>query len=174
MVRVSEEELQLAKRLHRRETGSVTRIETDPVTAPNEEWAMDFDSDTLFDGGRFGAFTLIDTHPRQALQIQARRSMSGLLVIQFLDLAVIEYGKPKRIRCDNGPEFIDKDLDPWCHQNGVELHVIKPGMPTENYAEPLGLDHFRKWIRWTILHEGVSGAQQVRRTVQGDSCRGGH
>ena len=62
-----EEDLQLAKRRRRQKTGSVTRIEPDPVTAPNEEWAVDFVSDTLFDGGRFRAFTLIDVHTRQSL-----------------------------------------------------------------------------------------------------------
>jgi putative transposase len=127
-----EEDLQLSKRRRRQKTGSVTRVEPEPVTLPNEEWAMDFVSDALFDGGRFRSFTLIDIHTRQALQIQPRRSMSGLLVTQFLDQAVVEYGKPKRIRCDNGPEFIGKELDQWCYQNGVDLHFIKPGTPTEN------------------------------------------
>lgn len=127
-----EEDLQLAKRKRRQKTGSVARIEPDPVTLPNEEWAMDFVSDTLFDGRRFRAFTLIDTYTRQALQIQARRSMTGFLVTQFLDQAVVEYGKPDRIRCDNGPEFIGKELDQWCYRNGVTLHFIKPGTPTEN------------------------------------------
>jgi len=127
-----EEDLQLPKRRRRQKTGSVTRVEPEPVTAPNEEWAMDFVSETLFDGGRFRVFTLIDIYTRQSLQIQSRRSMSGLLVTQFLDQAIVEYDKPKRIRCDNGPEFIGKELDQWCYQNGVDLHFIKPGTPTEN------------------------------------------
>jgi putative transposase len=127
-----EEQLQLAKRRRRQKTGSVSRNTPDPVTAPHEEWAMDFVSDTLYDGGRFRAFTLIDTYTRQALQIQPRRSMSGQLVTQFLDQALVEYGRPRRIRCDNGPEFIGKELDHWCYTNGVELHFIKPGKPTEN------------------------------------------
>lgn len=127
-----EEGLQLARKRKRRKTGSVIRNAPDPVTCINEEWAMDFVSDTLHDGGRFRVFTLIDTHSRMAVQMQARASMTGGMVTGFLEEALVEHGKPRRIRCDNGPEFAGKALDQWCHQNGIELYFIKPGKPTEN------------------------------------------
>lgn len=127
-----EEGLQLARRRKNKKSGSVIRNEPDPVTRTNEEWAMDFVSDTLYDGGRFRVFNLIDTFSRMSLQQQARASISGIQVTQYLDQAVIEYGKPRRIRCDNGPEFAGKALDQWCYLHGVELYFIKPGKPTEN------------------------------------------
>jgi putative transposase len=42
------------------------------------------------------------------------------------------YGRPKRIRVDNGPEFISKDLDLWAWLHGVELDFSRPGKPTDN------------------------------------------
>ena len=49
-----------------------------------------------------------------------------------LDHAVREYGKPRRIFCDNGTEFVSKDLDLWTYANGVELDFSRPGKPTDN------------------------------------------
>lgn len=45
-----EEGLQLARKRKRRKTSSVIRNSPEPVTGINEEWAMDFVSDTLHDG----------------------------------------------------------------------------------------------------------------------------
>jgi len=47
------------------------------------------------------------------------------------------YGRPKRIRVDNGPEFISKDLDLWAWLHRVALDFSRPGKPTDNaFAEP--------------------------------------
>lgn len=127
-----EEGLQLSRRRKRRKTSKAIRNNPDPVTRPNEEWAMDFVSDTLQGGACFRVFNLMDTFTRSALLMQARSSMSGVAVTRFLDASVFEYGKPRRIRCDNGPEFAGKALDQWCYQNGIDLYFIKPGKPTEN------------------------------------------
>lgn len=127
-----EEGLQLARRRKSGKSASVIRNEPEPVTSINEEWAMDFVSDALADGGRFRVFNLIDIFTRRSLQQQARTSISGLQVTQYLDQAIIEYGKPRRVRCDNGPEFAGKALDQWCFLNEVELCFIRPGKPTEN------------------------------------------
>jgi putative transposase len=118
-----EEGLQLAKRHKRRKTSKVIRNDPEPVTDFNEEWAMDFVSDSLHNGGRFRIFNLIDTYSRTALQMQARSSISGIAVTQFLDEALFKYGKPRRIRCDNGPEFAGKALDQWCYRNGINLFL---------------------------------------------------
>ena len=33
---------------------------------------------------------------------------------------------------DNGPEFTSRALDEWAYRNGVRLHFIEPGKPTQN------------------------------------------
>jgi putative transposase len=39
---------------------------------------------------------------------------------------------PRRIRVDNGPEFISRDLDIWAYARGVVLDFSRPGKPTDN------------------------------------------
>ena len=38
----------------------------------------------------------------------------------------------RRVRVDNGPEFISKALDRWAYENGVTLDFSRPGKPTDN------------------------------------------
>ena len=42
-------------------------------------------------------------------------------MVATLERIAATYGRPKRIRVDNGPEFISKDLDLWALLHGVEL-----------------------------------------------------
>lgn len=45
-------------------------------------------------------------------------------------------GKPRNIRCDNGPEFIAGIFQSWCKANDINLLYIQPGHPTQNsYVE---------------------------------------
>lgn len=53
-------------------------------------------------------------------------------VVETLEEAVREYGVPKTIRVDNGPEFISKELDLWAFTHGVTLDFSRPGKPTDN------------------------------------------
>ena len=40
--------------------------------------------------------------------------------------------KPKRIKVDNGSEFISKALDKWAYDHRVALDFSRPGKPTDN------------------------------------------
>lgn len=46
-------------------------------------------------------------------------------------MATIEDGL-KRIRVDNGPEFISKALDNWAYVNNIKLEFSRPGKPVDN------------------------------------------
>jgi putative transposase len=39
---------------------------------------------------------------------------------------------PRRIKVDNGSEFISKALDKWAYENDVILDFSRPGKPTDN------------------------------------------
>ena len=39
---------------------------------------------------------------------------------------------PETIFCDNGPEFVSKNLDRWADECGVSLSFSRRGKPTDN------------------------------------------
>jgi transposase InsO family protein len=41
-------------------------------------------------------------------------------------------GAPKRIRCDNGPEFTGRHFLGWCETNKITILHIQPGRPMQN------------------------------------------
>jgi len=124
-------------------------------TRPNERWAMDFVSDYLADGRRLRSLNLIDTCTRECLAIEVDTSLTGERVCRVLDAALWEYGLPRAITVDNGPEFISNALDRWAHRHGVELHFIQPGKPTQNaFIESFNSryrDEFLSQGRWPTL-----------------------
>ncbi len=69
---------------------------------------------------------------REALGIEVAYSLPAQRVTRLLDQLVERFGKPERLRSDNGPEFISQTLQDWCKENNVILHWIEPGKPTQN------------------------------------------
>ena len=41
-------------------------------------------------------------------------------------------GLPRRVRVENGPEFISRALDAWAYFNKIKLDCTRLGMPTDN------------------------------------------
>ena len=93
---------------------------------------MDFVSDQLYNGKRFRALTVIDIFSRECLDIYANKAIKGETVTEVLDRLKERRGLPKRIKVDNGPEFISRALDAWAYFNNVKLDYSRPGKPTDN------------------------------------------
>tara|TARA_Y100001933_G_scaffold50874_1_gene49747 strand:+ start:66 stop:560 length:495 start_codon:yes stop_codon:yes gene_type:complete len=94
---------------------------------------MDFVSDQFYNGSRFRALTVVDNYSRKCLAIHAGKSLKGSDVVQVME--AITFGNevlPKRVKVDNGSEFISKVLDKWAYENNVELDFSRPGKPTDN------------------------------------------
>ena len=53
-------------------------------------------------------------------------------MIRVLDRIAAYCGYPKRLRQDNGPEFISHALEIWARQHGIKLGFIKPSKSTKN------------------------------------------
>jgi putative transposase len=102
------------------------------IEAANDVWAMDFVSDRLFNQRPFRILALMDCFSRESLAKEPRGKFLALNVVELLDRAVAERGRPKSIRVDNGSEFAGKLLDQWACHNGVELDFSRPGKPTNN------------------------------------------
>lgn len=114
----------------------------------NETWSMDFMHDTLANKRRFRTLNIIDDYNREALNIEAEFSFSGYSVVSALKRTIHEHGKPKRIRVDNGPEFISSAFTDWCGQQGIEVQYIPPGKPSQNGY----IERFNRTYRQDVLN----------------------
>lgn len=90
-------------------------------------------SDALFDGKKFRVLTLVDNYSRRSLAIHCGISIKGENVAEILKNVTFEQqASPKRIKIDNGSEFISKALDRWTYEKKIELEFSRPGKPTDN------------------------------------------
>ena len=76
--------------------------------------------------------TIVDHFSRESVAIEVNYSLRAPEVIRCLERLKITRGLPKIIVVDNGSEFAGNEMDKWAAENGVQLHFIRPGKPTEN------------------------------------------
>ena len=98
----------------------------------NQTWSMDFMSDALRDGRKIRTFNVIDDCNREGLGIDVAIALPSERVIRSLNQIIEWRGKPKAIRCDNGPEYISTKLVNWAKEQDIALMYIQPGKPTQN------------------------------------------
>lgn len=71
---------------------------------------MDFVSDKLESGRAFRVLNVLDDCTREAVAMEVSMPMPASRVVKPLEKTIFLHGKPRRIRTDNGPEFISKEL----------------------------------------------------------------
>jgi hypothetical protein len=139
---------------------------TEPV-ARNDTWAMDFMSDRLFDNRAYRILTILDCHSRESLATEPRQSFRAANVVDVLDRLIREHGKPKTIRCDNGPEFAGRVLDQWAFYNRIELDFSRPATPTDNaYIESFNARLRQELLNaswFALLAEASAGLEAWKR-----------
>jgi putative transposase len=101
-------------------------------TRPNQQWGVDFVSDTLAWGRRIRLFTVVDVFTREALAIEVDTSLPGGRIVRVLERLATERGVPDEIVQELGPELTGKALDHWADERGVWLRFIEPGKPIQN------------------------------------------
>lgn len=120
-------------------------------TAPNEVWSMDFMHDNLSDGRSFRLFNVIDDYNREGLEIEADFSLPSQRVIRSLERIIEWRGKPKIIRCDNGPEYISTALQNWAKKKKIKLEYIQPGKPQQNAY----IERYNRTVRYDWLNQYI-------------------
>jgi putative transposase len=114
---------------------------------PNDCWSLDFMSDSLTDGRSYRTLNVIDDFNREGLAIEVDHSLPSERVTRVLDQIAEERGYPRKLRSDNGPEFVAQTMSAWAEKNEVELVPIEPGKPTQNaYVE-----RFNRTFREEVL-----------------------
>ncbi len=127
---------------------------------PNERWSMDFVSDSLHDGRRFRALTIVDNFTRVSPAIEVGVSITGRRVATVLDRLKILHGLPRMITVDHGPEFTSRALDEWAYRNGVKLDFTRPGKPTDNAY----IESFNGKVRPDCLNQNCFASLEDAKT----------
>ena len=127
----------------------------------NQTWSIDFMSDSLNTGRKIRTFNVIDDYNRECLGIEVDHSLPAQRVIKTLEQLIEWRGKPKAIRCDNGPEYISHALREWAQAMGIELMYIQPGKPTQNaYIERFNRTARNEWLNMHIF-DSIDHAQNT-------------
>jgi putative transposase len=161
----------------------LVREKPEPLAEPaaaNVVWSMDFMHDQLSDGRSIRLLNVIDDFNREGLGIEVDFSLPSERVVRALEQIIEWRGKPERIRCDNGPEYISSTMETWAQRRGIALHFTQPGNPQQNaYVERYNRtvrydwlahylfdtieevqDYATRWL-WTYNHErpnmGIGG-----------------
>ena len=102
------------------------------LTAPNQEWAIDFASDVAASGRRLRIFSVVDCYTRECLTLEVDTSLPSRRVTRALAGIIETRGAPAAIRSDNGPEMSSRHYLAWCIEKRIDAVHIQPGKPTQN------------------------------------------
>ena len=128
----------------------IVREKPEPLAVPttiNDCWSMDFMHDQLADGRSYRLFNVIDDFNREGLAIDVDFSLPATRVMRSLDQVIEWRGKPKQIRCDNGPEYISGLLASWAEKRSISLAFIQPGKPQQNAY----IERYNRTVRYDWL-----------------------
>ena len=142
---------------------SHARIVQAGPAGPDEQWAMDFVSDSLMGGRRIRILTIADLWDRSSPALEVDMSLPGVRVVRVLERLRLQGRLPQRIKVDNGPEFSGKALDAWAFEHGVQIEFTRPGKPTDNGH----IESFNGKFRDECLNQNVFlSLHDARRTVE--------
>jgi putative transposase len=103
-----------------------------PAGFKNDVWTCDFIHDRTEKGAPLKWLTLVDEYTRECLVLHAADSLTGPDVRRIVARVIGRRGAPKRIRSDNGSEFICAALTNWLTGVGAQPIPVAAGRPWEN------------------------------------------
>ena len=115
----------------------------------HDVWTWDFVQSSTLDGRKIRFLNIVDEHTRLCLSIKSGRSITSEDAIDTLAELFALHGGPKRIRSDNGPEFISIAIKEWLAKLGVDVLYIEPGSPWQNGV----CESFNSKLRDEYLHQ---------------------
>jgi putative transposase len=143
----------------------------EPLSVANHfthTWSIDFMHDVLSHGRKFRTFNVIDDFNREILFIESDYSIKSSRMVWVLNHLVARYGKPHKIRMDNGPELIAKLTKDWSAAQEIKFKYIQPGKPTQNaYIERFNRS-FRQGVLNAYLFENLEDVRDQTKIWMDD------
>jgi putative transposase len=138
-----------------------------PARFKNDVWTCDFIHDRTAGGRPLKWLTLVDEYTRECLTLHAAGSMTGADVRRVVARVVGRRGSPRRIRSDNGSEFICEALTSWWKEVGCEPIPVEAGSPWQNgYIESFHSrlrDEFLERVEFESVPDARAKAGWFRR-----------
>jgi transposase InsO family protein len=135
-----------------------------PATQPNDVWSYDFLEGKTASGASFRVLNVVDEFTRRALGSHVARSVGSRDIVSVLERLFERHGRPRRLRSDNGREFIAQSLGEWLAGQGVQPVFIEYGSPWQN---PF-VERFNRTMRDEILNgESFDSVTEARVVIGG-------
>ena len=99
---------------------------------PGHVWSYDFVHDTCRGGAKLKLLCVNDEFTRQCHAVEVGTSLAAWEVKKVLLRLFALHGAPAFLRSDNGPEFVQNDLQAWLSTQKVQTLYIEPGCPWQN------------------------------------------
>ena len=103
-----------------------------PARFKNDVWTYDFIADRTVGGGARKWLTLVDEDTRECLRLHVARPRTGAEVRRVLARVIGRRGAPRRLRRDNGSEFLGEGFSRWLPQQGTQPLPVAGRSPWEN------------------------------------------
>jgi putative transposase len=152
-----------ARKLGPKRGSGANSCDKTPALFENDVWCCDFVADRTRDGRPLKWLTLLDEYTRECLALRVGRSMSGADVREALGRVAAKRGAPRRVRSDNGSEFVCEALAGWLRGKGAEPVPVEPGSPWQNGVCEAFNGRFRDECLEAEEFESVQGAVELGR-----------
>lgn len=130
---------------------------------PNHIWALDFIFISIENNKKIKILTVEDLYSRKAIHVYADVSITSNSLICELEKTFNKYGKPQKIKTDNGSEFISNSFISFLNNNRIIHDRIPRGSPYLNGIN----ERFNRTIKYELYFvQYISNLIELRELTE--------